>query len=65
MNLSFFGAPDWLDDVAFFVPWAIALTGASALLMREMRRREEHGGAAPEGATRMAPDAEGGEGGVE
>jgi len=39
VNLSFFGAPDWLDDVAFFVPWAIALAGASALLVREMHKR--------------------------
>ena len=48
VNLSFFGAPGWLDDVAFFVPWAIALAGAAALLVREMHRREEHGEAARE-----------------
>ena len=40
INLSFFGDPGWLDDMAFFSSWAIALFIGGAVLLRAVRRRE-------------------------
>jgi len=35
VNLSFFGGPGWLDDVAFFAPWVAMLIITSGLLLRK------------------------------
>ena len=39
INLSFFGGPGWLDDAAFFAPWAAVLIITSGLLLRGGRPR--------------------------
>ena len=41
VNLSFFGGPDWLDDVLFFAPWAVAVGIASAAVARERKKGQK------------------------
>ena len=41
VNLSFFGGPGWLDDVAFFSPWVIVLSAGGIILLKMARRQKE------------------------
>ena len=41
INLSFFGGPGWLDDMAFFSSWAIVLSIGGAVLFKTTRKKQE------------------------
>ena len=42
INLSFFGGPGWLDDIAFFSSWAVVLSIGGVILFKTRGRKSAH-----------------------